>query len=109
MADKLLDEYEATDLVAALLNDVTRDNVKVKITPERPLSRHGHGHGGGHRNDRRGGGHGGHYKGSKSHRNGDRNNSGRNRGHYEGNKDHKHSEKHSSGNGKKRRFTIKNS
>ncbi len=32
-ADKLLDEYEATDLVAALLNDVTRDNVKVKSYP----------------------------------------------------------------------------
>ncbi|KRK88128.1 DEAD/DEAH box helicase [Lentilactobacillus sunkii] len=109
MADKLLDEYEATDLVAALLNEVTRDNVKVKITPERPLSRHGHGHGGGHRNDRRGGGHGGHYKGSKNRRNGDRSNSGRNRGHHEGSNERKHSDKRSSSNNKKRRFTIKNS
>lgn len=109
MADKLLDEYEATDLVAALLNEVTRDNVKVKITPERPLSRHGHGHGhGGHRNDRRGGGHGGHYKGSKNRRNGDRSNSGRNRGHHESSNDRKHSDKRSGSNNKKRRFTIKN-
>lgn len=105
MADKLLEEYEATDLVAALLNDITRDNVKVKITPERPLSRH---HGSGHRNDCRGGGHGGHYKGSKNRRNGDRNSS-HNRGHYEGLNDCKHSDKRSGSNNKKRRFTIKNS
>ncbi len=105
MADKLLEEYEATDLVAALLNDITRDNVKVKITPERPLSRH---HGSGHRNDCRGGGHGGHYKGSKNCRNGDRNSS-HNRGHYEGSNDCKHSDKRSGSNNKKRRFTIKNS
>lgn len=110
MADKLLDEYEATDLVAALLNDVTRDNVKVKITPERPLSRHhgGHGH-----NSHRGGGH---WGGSRNnHRNNDRN-SGRNRsrnggGNRDRDRNHggsKNSSKHSSG-GSKRRFTIKNS
>ncbi|MBV0929655.1 DEAD/DEAH box helicase [Lentilactobacillus sp. IMAU92037] len=110
MADKLLDEYEASDLVAALLNDVTRDNVKVKITPERPLSRHHGGHG---RNSHRGGGH---WGGSRNnHRNNDRN-SGRNRSRNgSGNRDRdrnhggsKNSSKRSSG-GSKRRFTIKNS
>ncbi len=38
MANKLLSEYEATDLVAALLNETTRDNVKVKITPRTSTS-----------------------------------------------------------------------
>ncbi|RRG00662.1 MAG: ATP-dependent helicase [Lactobacillus sp.] len=103
MADKLLDEYEATDLVAALLNDITRDNVKVKITPERPLSRH---HGGGRRNG--GGGHrgGGHWNGSRNRRNGDRNSSHNRSRHDGGNHDRKRNDR---SNNKKRRFTIKNS
>ncbi len=53
-AAELLKKYDATDLVAALLNDLTKDDstaVPVKITPERPLPRH---KGGG--NNRRGGG-----------------------------------------------------
>lgn len=105
MADKLLDEYEATDLVAALLNDVTRDNVKVKITPERPLSRH-HGHGG-HSNNRRGGGH---WNGSRNRRNNDRNAS-HGRGHGSGSRDRNRSGKTNkrSNNNNKHRFTIKNS
>ncbi|MTV82944.1 DEAD/DEAH box helicase [Secundilactobacillus folii] len=52
VASKLLDQYEAIDLVAALLNDLTKDDstkVPVKITPERPLPRR-HGGGGGSRN-----------------------------------------------------------
>lgn len=43
-AEKLLQTHDAIDLVAALLNDLTKDDEKsvpVKITPERPLpSRH---------------------------------------------------------------------
>lgn len=57
-AEKLLETHNATDLVAALLNDMTKEaasEVPVKITPERPLprrNRHGRGnnyhHGGNH-------------------------------------------------------------
>lgn len=39
-AEKLLDQYQAVDLVAVLLNELTHDSaaeVPVKITPERPL------------------------------------------------------------------------
>ena len=38
-AAKLLDDYSAVDLVAALLKDLSKDadSVKVKITPEKPL------------------------------------------------------------------------
>lgn len=81
-AEKLLETHNATDLVAALLNNMTKEaasEVPVKITPERPLPRrnkrnnrngnrnnsHGgnhyrrknfrrHQHGGGHRNDNHG-------------------------------------------------------
>jgi ATP-dependent RNA helicase DeaD len=41
-AEKLLDKYQAVDLVAVLLNELTHDSaneVPVKITPERPLPR----------------------------------------------------------------------
>ena len=41
-AKELLAEYDAVDLVAALLNNMTKDDassVPVKITPERPLPR----------------------------------------------------------------------
>ena len=41
-AEKLLADHDALDLVAALLNDLTKDDasqVPVKITPERPLPR----------------------------------------------------------------------
>lgn len=58
-AEKLLETHEAVDLVAALLNDLTKDDassVPVKITPERPLTarRHHHydRHGRGNRNHR---------------------------------------------------------
>ena len=38
-ASKLLDDYSAVDLVAALLKDLSKDSesIKVKITPEKPL------------------------------------------------------------------------
>jgi len=77
-AESLLNEYDAEDLVAALLNDLTKDNsnqVPVKITPERPLpkrggKRHGGGgyhHGGGnHRRSGNGGNGGGGYRGHRS-------------------------------------------
>ena len=63
-AAELLEKYDATDLVAALLNDLTKDDataVPVKITPERPLPRHKGGGGG----NRRGGG----YRGGNRNRN----------------------------------------
>jgi ATP-dependent RNA helicase DeaD len=67
-AEALLNEYDAEDLVAALLNDLTKDDssqVPVKITPERPLPKRGgkrHGGGGYHHGggNRRGGGYRGH-------------------------------------------------
>ncbi|GAF36368.1 DEAD/DEAH box helicase [Lentilactobacillus farraginis] len=100
MADKLLDEYEATDLVAALLNDVTRDYVKVKITPERPLSRRHHGSGR-RNNNHRGGGH------WNNHRNDNRGSSrNRNRRGNGGSRDRNRKDDHHSSS--KRRFTIKN-
>lgn len=46
-AEKLLETHEAVDLVAALLNDLTKDDassVPVKITPERPLPARRHRH-----------------------------------------------------------------
>ncbi|BDZ29942.1 DEAD/DEAH box helicase [Lactiplantibacillus sp. WILCCON 0030] len=63
-AAELLQKYDATDLVAALLNDLTKDDanaVPVKITPERPLPRHKGGGG-----NRRGGGG---YRGGNRNRN----------------------------------------
>lgn len=71
-AEKLLETHEAVDLVAALLNDLTKDDpnsVPVKITPERPLpSRHRR------RYDHRGRGNRGHRD---FHRRNDRHNSKR--------------------------------
>lgn len=78
-AAKLLEKYDAVELVAALLNDLTKDDasqVPVKITPERPLpSRNRNGRGGNYRR----GGHGNshrnfHRNGGDGHRrfNGDR-------------------------------------
>ncbi|CAM2836156.1 DEAD/DEAH box helicase [Fructilactobacillus fructivorans] len=58
VAKKLLEKYDSVDLVSALLNDMTRDQVKVHITAEKPLKNHGgfggHRSGGYHgkRNDR---------------------------------------------------------
>ncbi|MCI1974678.1 MAG: DEAD/DEAH box helicase [Limosilactobacillus sp.] len=62
-AEKLLATHDATDLVAALLNEMTKEpasDVPVKITPERPLPRRGHGH----RNGRSGHG----YRGPRDRR-----------------------------------------
>ena len=38
-ASELLDNYSALDLVAAFLKNLAKDEVKVKITPEKPLPR----------------------------------------------------------------------
>ena len=98
-AAELLAKYDATDLVAALLNDLTKDDataVPVKITPERPLPRHkggggyrrGGGYRGGNRNrnpsnggrggssDRRGGGYSHNGRSRDDHRSSDRRNGG---------------------------------
>ncbi|MFC6253074.1 DEAD/DEAH box helicase [Secundilactobacillus hailunensis] len=119
MASKLLDQYEAVDLVAALLNDLTKDNsnqVPVKITPERPLPRH-KGGGGGSRNYRGGrGGHGGgHGRGGNSRHYGGRNNdshhrygsSSKDRRDRGGNRDHRDHRDHRSSGGNKHGFTIR--
>ena len=116
MASKLLDEYEATDLVAALLNEITRENVKVKITPERPLPRrHGKSSGGGRKNDRRGGNNR-HYdrnrNGGRNNRNGGgsghSSNGNRNRD-RDRDRDRRRNNKDNHGSkDTKKRFTIKN-
>lgn len=70
MAESLLDEYTPLQLVSAYLKAVAPDDassVPVKITPERPLpNRGGHGHGGGHGDNRHGGG----YRGKDNNRRG---------------------------------------
>ncbi|KRN90583.1 ATP-dependent RNA helicase [Ligilactobacillus ceti DSM 22408] len=68
-ATELLAEYDALDLVAALLNDMTKDDaqkVPVKITPERPLPRR-----------KRGGNGNGRYRGGSQRKGGKSNGGGR--------------------------------
>lgn len=87
-AEQLLETHDATDLVAALLNDMTKEaasEVPVKITPERPLPRRHHG---GKRKDYHGGNH---YHRNK-HR---RNNNYRSRNHHRDNHGRSHSSRHS--------------
>lgn len=58
-AEQLLEKYDAKQIAAALLNDLTKDdaqNVPVKITPERPLPhKKGRRSQGGYHHNRRGG------------------------------------------------------
>lgn len=87
-AEKLLETHDATDLVAALLNDMTKEaasEVPVKITPERPLPR---------RNKRNGRSGGRNYHGGNHNR---RNNyrHHNNRGHRHDNHGKSHSSRHS--------------
>lgn len=79
-AKKLLETHDAVDLVAALLNDLTKDDasqVPVKITPERPLpprhrsSRHDSGYHRRYQNNRH------HHQGRRRDYHGQRNNKGR--------------------------------
>lgn len=87
-AEKLLETHDATDLVAALLNSMTKEaasEVPVKITPERPLprrNRHSHQRGSYRGNRRR------HGNGQQRHR---RNNY---RSHRSDNHGHSHSSRH---------------
>lgn len=76
-AAKLLETHDATDLVAALLNNMTKEaasDVPVKITPERPLPRRnrrnqrGSYHGGSHYRRRGNNGHHQHGYHSRNHR-----------------------------------------
>lgn len=57
-ASELLDNYSAVDLVAAFLKNLSKDadEVKVKITPEKPLPYKGNGRRRGHRNNFKHGG-----------------------------------------------------
>lgn len=109
VASKLLDQYEAVDLVAALLNDLTKDDsnqVPVKITPERPLPRRKGG--GGSRNYR--GGHGGnnHGRGGNNRRYGKSNDNHRRYGSNKDRRDRGGNRDHKSNSGNKRGFTIRN-
>ena len=89
-AEELLETHNAADLVAALLNDMTKEaasEVPVKITPERPLPRR---HRGNKRNDYHGGNHYRHHNGGRR-----RNNNYRGRGgHRHDNHGHSHSSRH---------------
>jgi ATP-dependent RNA helicase DeaD len=112
MANKLLDQYEAIDLVAALLNDLTKDDstkVPVKITPERPLPRRKGGSG--NRNYRGGRGGNNHGRGGNGRRYGNKSGGGDGHHRYSGgnNKDHRdHKNRdHKSNGGGKRQFTIR--
>lgn len=91
-AEKLLSTHDATDLVAALLNEMTKkpaSDVPVKITPERPLPRRSH--------RARNSGHG--YRGSRNRRhngyNHRRNNNKGHRSHRNDNHGNSHSSRHS--------------
>ncbi|MBB1078986.1 DEAD/DEAH box helicase [Limosilactobacillus sp. STM2_1] len=87
-AEKLLETHNATDLVAALLNNMTKEaasEVPVKITPERPLPRRNK------RNNRNGGRnnyHGGNHYRRKNYRR-------RHGGHRNDNHGKSHSSRHS--------------
>ncbi|PWF99308.1 DEAD/DEAH box helicase [Levilactobacillus bambusae] len=113
-AEALLQEYDAEDLVAALLNEMTGDDnqAPVKITPERPLPRHGGGGGnkrggyrGGHDSHRRSNGNGnyrGHGNGSRRY---DRKGNGG--GHSSNGSNHSNYRDNKGSHGKgKRNFTI---
>ena len=88
-AEKLLSTHDATDLVAALLNEMTKEpasDVPVKITPERPLPRRSH--------RARNSGHG--YRGSRNRRhNGYNHRRNNNKGHHSHRNDN-HGNSHSS-------------
>ncbi|MBW1604788.1 DEAD/DEAH box helicase [Lactobacillus sp. Sy-1] len=107
-ADELLEKYSAKELVSVLLSKMTRSQVKVRITPERPLPNkkrrfsHGrryNGHGGGGRNNRNSNGGSRRYNG----RNGGNRRNDRNHGRSDDRRNNSH--RNSNGGGKS--FTIK--
>lgn len=76
-ANELLENYSALDLVSAFLKNLSKDEVKVKITPEKPLPYKGDGrHHRGNRNHRRSFGYGSKHKNRRNNR------SYRNHGHH---------------------------
>ena len=88
-AEKLLATHDATDLVAALLNEMTKQpasDVPVKITPERPLPRRSH------RNGRSGHG----YRGPRDRRHNNYNHRRRNNGGRRSHRNDNHGKSHSS-------------
>lgn len=106
-ANELLAKHDAVDLVAALLNDVTRDDahsVPVKITPERPLPRRKHGNGGGgdhrRRYSRNGGGHGGYRGGNRS------GGSNQHRGHRPASEGNRRNDGHGNGHSSRHSYNI---
>ncbi|GAB6093461.1 DEAD/DEAH box helicase [Furfurilactobacillus curtus] len=109
-AADLLAHYDANDLVAALLSNLTpgdEHDVPVHITPERPLPRR-HGGGGGGRS-RNGGGR--NYRGGNNSRNGHNSRSSRerengNRGHYDHRSGSRNGNSSRNGGGK-RSYSIK--
>ena len=96
MAEGLLEQYSALDLVSAYLKAVSPEDasaVPVKITPERPLPHHGHGRG--------------NYRGNNSHggyRGNNRNGHSSGRGKRDFDKSRRFSEKRSERQGAKRSF-----
>lgn len=96
MAEGLLEQYSALDLVSAYLKAVSPEDasaVPVKITPERPLPHHGHGRG--------------NYRGNNSHggyRGNNRNGHSSGRGRRDFDKSRRFSEKRSERQGAKRSF-----
>ncbi|MCT6822840.1 MAG: DEAD/DEAH box helicase [Apilactobacillus sp.] len=109
-AEELLAQYDAKDLVSVLLSKMTRNQVKVHISAEKPLpNKNNRGHGGGYRGNRGGGNHrrnGGGYRGNRGGGNGN------SRRRYSGNGNHRDDHKNGgrSSNGKRpnKSFTIKN-
>lgn len=92
-ASELLDNYSALDLVAAFLKNLAKGStdVKVKITPEKPLP----------------------YKGDGRHRRGGRDRGRNNRGHGNNHRRNNHNYRHNGNRGKRGRgngheFVIKN-
>ncbi|MDN2612889.1 DEAD/DEAH box helicase [Apilactobacillus sp. EABW-1NA] len=106
-SDELLEKYDAKELVSVLLSKMTRNQVKVHITAEKPLpNKNKRGHGGGYH--RGGGNRRGGFK-----RGGNRNGGG-NRRRYNGNGGGNHRDDHKKGNRSSnhkrpnKSFTIKN-
>lgn len=96
MAEGLLEQYSALDLVSAYLKAVSPEDasaVPVKITPERPLPHHGHGRGNYRGNNNHGG-----YRGNN------RNGHSSGRGKRDFDKSRRFSEKRSERQGAKRSF-----
>lgn len=99
-AEKLLASHDAVDLVAALLNDMTKEaasEVPVKITPERPLPRR-------HRNA----GRHGNYRGDRNHRHGRHYNHGHRNGNHRHNNDRAHrNDNHGKSHSSRHSFNIR--